>query len=203
MNSTTWRTRLGIASVAALMMSGAGCTGSAHELSGGGSSRQAVTSTPLTSFGTRQTSLGCLDAVGVPADQGPVEDPIQVLLAKTNPALPRAEDVGVRLPVGLHWYLRKDPLALPAGAPDLTLSVAGVGQALGWVPSSVWTTGGPPDLGPWAASSVTLHSCPDRAVLFLGGMLAADLSTCINLTIRQEGRPERTVHQLLDGSACT
>lgn len=97
----------------------------------------------------------------------------------------------------------KDPLALQAGAADLTLSVAGAGQALGWVPSSVWTMGGPPDLGPWAASSVTLHSCPDRPALFLGGMLAADLNTCINLTVRQQGRPERTVHQFLDGSACT
>jgi hypothetical protein len=141
--------------------------------------------------------------MGVPPDQVPAKDPLQVLATKTSSALPRADDVGIQLPAGLHWYMRKDPLTLPAGATDVTLLVAGAGQALAWVPSAVWTTGGRLDLGPWAASSVTLRSCPDRAALFLGGVLSADLVTCINLTMRQEGRPERTVHQLLDGSACT
>jgi hypothetical protein len=86
---------------------------------------------------------------------------------------------------------------------DVTVAVSGPGQPLAWVPSSVWTSGGSPDLGPWAASSVTLHSCPDKTAMFLGGILAADLTTCLLLHVRSTGRAEHTVRQHLDGSPYT
>jgi hypothetical protein len=115
---------------------------------------------------------------------------------------PLAEDVGLRLPAGIHWYFRKLPLAMGTGAADFTVSVSGAGQALAWVPAAVWTTGVKPDLTAWAASSVTLRSCPDRAALFLGGILAADLNTCLQLTMSRAGQLRRTVGQHLDGSPC-
>jgi hypothetical protein len=118
-------------------------------------------------------------------------------------APPLAEDVGLRLSAGAHWYFRKLPLAMRQGAADFTVSVSGAGQALAWVPAAVWTTSRNPDLAAWTASSVTLRSCPDRAALFLGGILATDLNTCLHLTMRQAGRPQGTVRQRLDGAPCT
>jgi hypothetical protein len=194
----TWRGRLSVASAAFLLFAG-GCTAPAAS---GPPAGHTATPDPLASFGTRHTSLGCLDAIGVPADQMPAQTPIEVPLPRTDSPPPRADQAGIRLPGALQWYLRKEPLTLPAGAADVIMSVAGAKQALAWVPSSVWTSGGPPDLGPWAASSVTLHSCPDRAAQFLGGVLAADLTTCVQLSVRQAGQPERDARQLLDGSAC-
>jgi hypothetical protein len=92
---------------------------------------------------------------------------------------------------------------LSQDAADFTVSVSGAGQALAWVPAAMWTTERNPDLAAWAASSVTLRSCPDRAALFLGGILAADLTTCLHLTMRHAGHPQQTVRQRLDGSQCT
>jgi hypothetical protein len=72
---------------------------------------------------------------------------------------PLAEDVGLRLPAGIHWYFRKLPLAMGTGAADFTVS-------------------------------------------FLGGILAADLNTCLQLTMSRAGQLRRTVGQHLDGSPC-
>jgi hypothetical protein len=113
----------------------------------------------------------------------------------------RAEDVGLRLPPGLHWYFRKVPLGLPAGTSAITLAVSGAGQALAWVPFDVWTAGSP-DLDAWAASSVTMHACRDRPVLFLGGLLAESPDTCITLKMSEVGAQEQTARLLLDGSPC-
>jgi hypothetical protein len=101
----------------------------------------------------------------------------------------------------MHWYFRKNPLVMRKGASEFTLTVSGAGQALAWVPAGAWTTGDI-DLNRWSASSLTLHGCPDRAAEFLGGILASDLHTCLHMTMRQPGQPDRTVRQHLDGSAC-
>jgi len=112
-----------------------------------------------------------------------------------------AQDVGVRQPPGMHWYFRKNPLSVAKGAADFTLTVSGPSQALAWVPAAAWTTG-KVDLTRWSASTLMLHSCADRDALFLGGILAGDLHTCLRMTMRQAGQPERTARQHLDGSAC-
>jgi hypothetical protein len=114
---------------------------------------------------------------------------------------PLARDVGLRLPYGMDWYFRKNPLLLRAAAPDVTLTISGTSSALAWVPAEVWTTGDI-DLNRWSTSSLTLHSCPDRAAQFLGGFLTRDLRTCLHITMRQAGQRERAVRQRLDGSAC-
>jgi hypothetical protein len=161
---------------------------------------------PPDGFGTRHVSLTCADANAASAADVPgrtdTDGVLAGLTAPPGPPPPRAEDVGLRLPPGLHWYFRKAPLAIGAGTGEVTVAVAGTGQALAWVPSSLWTSGSDPDLGRWAASAVTLHGCPDRAALFLGGVLAADPTTCLQLSLRAPGSAERTVRQRLDGSAC-
>jgi hypothetical protein len=102
----------------------------------------------------------------------------------------------------MHWYFRKNPLVMRKGASDFTLTVSGSAQALAWVPAGAWATGDI-DLNRWSAFSLTLHSCPDRAAEFLGGIVADDLHTCLRMTMGQPGQPERTVRQHLDGSACS
>lgn len=182
----------------------AGVDGAAGERSTGAS--PVVTSTAPDGFGTRHVTLTCADAIAASAADAKSltgEDVGFAGLARAEPAPPRAEDAGLRLPDGLHWYFRKAPLVMRDNSSDVTIAVSGPGQALAWIPSSVWTLGGRPDLGPWAASSVTLHSCPDKAAMFLGGILAADLTTCLLFHVRSAGRAERTIRQRLDGSACT
>lgn len=186
----------------AVVLVGTGCTGPTP--SGTPSPRSgppapgAISPTP---FGSRRVSLGCTDGGGVRDGEPSAEIVLGLLETPTGSPPPRAEDVGLRLPPGLHWYFRKEPLALPPGT-EFTLSVSGAGQALAWVPYDIWTSGGRPDLGTWAAASVTLSSCPDRSAMFLGGMLAADLTTCMHLTVSQAGRDGRTVRRRLDGTPC-
>jgi hypothetical protein len=187
-----------------------GCTGHAGDNSatGGPSARPTpATSAAPDGFGTRHVTLACADAVTASATdaQRLTGDDVgfEGLTTPAGPAPPRAADVGLRLPPGLRWYFRKAPLVMRAGSGDVTVDVSGPGQALAWVPSTVWTSGGSPDLGPWAASSVTLHSCPDKTVLFLGGLLAADPATCLLLRVRSTERAEETDRQRLNGSPCT
>jgi hypothetical protein len=196
--------RCRLSSLVVLIMAAAGCTGH-HGITGPTPEPVATSATP-TSFGTRQVSLGCSDATWASTQdtQGMTADglPFQGFTVQMERPPSRAEDAGLRLPAALHWYFRKAPLAMLAGAPDFTVAVSGPGQALAWVPVGVWTTGGHPDLTSWASASVTLHSCPDHAALFLGGVLAADPATCLHLVIRPAGRAERTVRQRLDGASC-
>jgi hypothetical protein len=199
--------RCRLSGLVVLITAAAGCTGHTGGATAGPTAEPVTTSvTPLATFGTRQISLDCSDATWAStADtQGMTSDsiPFAGFSVQTQPPPPRAEDVGVRLPAALHWYFRKQPLAMLAGAPDFTVAVSGPGQALAWVPVGVWTSSGHPDLTSWAASSVTLHSCPDHAALFLGGVLAADPAVCLHLGIRPAGRAERTVRQHLDGTDC-
>jgi hypothetical protein len=198
--------RCSIGGLVLLIMAAAGCT--AH--TGGGTTDRTpepvTTSATPASFGTRQISLDCTDATWASTMdiQGLTRESIPFVgfSVRTQPPPLLAEDAGLRLPAGLHWYFRKQPLAMLAGAPDFTVAASGPGQALAWVPVGVWTSGGHPDLTSWAASSVTLHSCPDHAALFLGGVLAADPATCLHLNIRPAGRAERIVRQRLDGTSC-
>jgi len=193
---------LGVLTAAALI---GGCTGSP------GPSR--ATPSPPTSpattigpdgFGIRSIRLTCADGVAATAAdreglRGDVA--IQGLGSRGGPAL-LAEDAGLRLPPGRRWYFRKAPLIVRAGAPDVSLDVAGPEQALAWVPQTVWRAGGHPDLGPWAAGSVTLSACADRATLFLGGLLAADAATCLLVRLRVAGQAGSSIRQRLDGSPC-
>jgi hypothetical protein len=150
-------------------------------------------------FAVGHTSLGCADAT-TSGGGDTAGAPFELHLAGevTSPP-PRAEDVGLSLPDGLDWYFRKEPLSLPPGAADVTLSVDGPGQAVAWVSAPVWTSGRRPDLTDWAASSVTFSSCPHRAALFLGGLVSADLETCIHLTIHQAGQAVQDLRVRLDG----
>jgi hypothetical protein len=200
----TYRCALG--GVLVLVMAAAGCTGHRGGAMTGASPEAVATPATPPSFGARQISLGCSDATWAStADtQGIARDnvPFNGFTVEMNRPPPLAEDVGLRLPANLHWYFRKEPLAMLAAAPDFTVAVTGPGQALAWVPAGVWTSGGHPDLTSWAASSVTLHSCQDHAALFLGGVLAADPATCLHLDIRPAEGVERTVRQHLDGTSC-
>lgn len=203
--SMSHRCRLG--GLVVLVVVAAGCTGHTGGVTTGPTpERPVATSAMPAGFGTRQTSLGCSDATWASTTdtQGMTRDsiPFDGFSVQTERPPLRAEDVGLRLPATLHWYFRKQPLAMLAGMPDFTVAVSGPGQALAWVPVGVWTSGGHPDLTSWAASSVTLHSCPDHAALFLGGVLAADPAICLHLDIRPVGRAERTVRQHLDGTPC-
>jgi hypothetical protein len=188
--------RRGVAVIAVILLGTAGCTNDRPTVT--------VPPTPTTevpAFGARQTSLNCDDATGLGPDDVIGASPFAPLERSTSAPPARAEDVGLRLPPGLHWYFRKEPLSLPAGTSAITLAVSGADQALAWVPFDVWTAGSP-DLWAWAASSVTMHACPDRPVLFLGGLLAERPDTCIALTMSEVGGEERTVRLLLDGSPC-
>src|SRR3954470_17380124 len=192
--------RCGFGGLLVLVIAAAGCTGQSGGAPAASPESVATPATPA-GFGTPQISLGCSDATWAStADtQGMAGDsvPFNGLTVEMDRPPLLAEDVGLRLPASLHWYFRKEPLAMLAGAPDFTVSVTGPGQALAWVPAGVWTSGGHPDLTSWAASSVTLHSCQDHAALFLGGVLAADPAICLHLDIRPAGRVERTVRQHL------
>lgn len=191
-----------IAGCLAVMIIAAGCSGHGPQGDVSFPAASLTTAGSTAAFGTRHVSLGCSDSIqpqpGEAVDKIPFEG-----FPTASPGVepPLAQDVGLRLPPGMHWYFRKNPLSVRKSAPDFTLTVSGSSQALAWVPAGAWTTG-KADLTRWSASSLTLHSCPDRDALFLGGILAGDLHTCLRMTMGQPGQPERTVRQHLDGSAC-
>jgi hypothetical protein len=159
-------------------------------------------------FGTRHVTLTCADAIGVsavaPAKAGlTVWDVVFEGFSTFMSSVPRAEDVGLRLPHGVHWYFRKAPIVLKADVTTVTVSVGPPEQALAWVPSDVWTSGTPPDLGQWSARSVTLQNCPGKTTSFLGGMLAARPNACLVLHVHARGGSEQNVWRRLDGRSCT
>ncbi len=86
-----------------------------------------------------------------------------------------ATEVGLKLPPSASLYFRKTPLYIQAGTGPVTLTLPDEqDEFLSWVPASVWTSGSPPDLQPWAAKSVTFQGCADSGAMYLGGLLAAD-----------------------------
>jgi hypothetical protein len=163
-----------------------------------------ATSGAVTDFGARTTTLMCADAVvASPADSTALtdQDAAVGLGAATEPMqIPLATEVGLHLPAGMQWYFRKSPIAVKANAGAVDITVSGPDQALLWVPAEVWTSG--LDVGRWASSSVTLHSCPDWNALFLGGVLAARPDICVVIHVQLTGRNEETLRQRLNGSAC-
>jgi hypothetical protein len=195
------RFQIGCGGLLLLLIAG-GCSAPAGS---SGTSRSSPPASP-DGFGARRIVLACEDAIAASAadaDSLKGNDFVfQGLSGQSESAPPRAEDVGLRLPPGVHWYFRKAPVVLRQGAPDVTIAVSGTGQALSWVPASAWTSGSPPDLTSWAGSSLTLKGCPDKAAMFLGGVLAAELTTCLQLHVRSGQRAETTLRQHLDGSPC-
>lgn len=180
----------------------AGCSGPARQ--GGFPSPLAAVTAPGSpaAFGSRSVSLDCSDSISPQPGEAVDDIPFQGFpTAPVGEEPPLAQDVGLRLPPGMHWYFRKNPLSVRKGAASFSLTVSGPSQALVWVPAATWTTG-TADWTRWAAATLTVHSCPDRDAMFLGGILAEDLHTCLRMTMRQAGQPDRTVRQHLDGSAC-
>jgi hypothetical protein len=185
-----------------------GCTGSGRFPATGHApgSASGTTSAPGAGFGTGHKVLTCADAhSAVVADDVTglaVGDVVFGGLTGGGGSVPRAEDVGLRLPDDLDWYFAKAPLILRARARKVTVKVTGPGQALAWVPSSVWTTGSPIDLGPWAAGSVTVQNCPGEDTSFLGGILAVAPNPCLGLQVRSRWSSTETVYRRLNGSPC-
>jgi hypothetical protein len=113
--------------------------------------------------------------------------------------VPVAAEVGLVVPPRIAgWHFRKTPVYLRAGEREVTATVpANSGAALAWVPADVWTTGGPPHLDAWLATSVTFQGCPDRITTYFGGIAAATPATCVDLALAGAGSRRR-----LDGGAC-
>jgi len=181
-----------------------GCTGNSAEPAGSSERAPALSG----GFGTRHVTLTCVDAKGVLAVVGAktgltVGDVVFGGFTRVVSSIPRAEDVRLQLPHGVHWYFRKAPIVLKADATTVTVSVAASGQALAWVPFDVWTSGTPPDLRQWSARSVTVHNCPGKNTSFLGGLLAARPTACLVLQVRSRGEAEQTVRRRLNGTFCT
>jgi hypothetical protein len=146
--------RFGIGRSAMLLVFGVavGCTGNSAEPAGSSARAPAHSG----GFGTRHVTLTCVDANGVSAVLGAkagLTVGVVVFGGFTTvvSSIPRAEDVRLRPPHGVHWFFRKVPIVLKADATAVTISVAASGQALAWVPFDVWTSGTPPDLGQWSA----------------------------------------------------
>ncbi len=131
--------------------------------------------------------LTCKDSAG----ELPIGDPagnislsgatLTDLRGKQDPRL--ATEVGLVLPPSASLYFRKSPIYIKAGAGPVKLTLPDERyEFLSWVPVSVWTSGSPPDLQPWAAKSVTFQGCADSGAMYLGGMLAADPARIFQLT---------------------
>lgn len=158
-------------------------------------------------FGTRHVTLTCDDAEGVSTPGTPVHgltvgDVTFGGLKDPSGTVPRAEDVGLVLPTGLHWYFRKSPLTVRADAMRVTIHIAGSRQALAWVPAAVWTAGTPVVLSAWAARSVTVNNCAHKDTSFLGGILAAAPNPCLALRVRSRGSRQHTIRWHLNGTPC-
>jgi hypothetical protein len=98
------------------------------------------------------------------------------------------EDVGLRVPAGVHLYWLKVPVYLAPDTPMTSVSLdAGSGGYLAWVPARIWTGEGgrPLDLTPWMANRVTFNDCPDEG-MYLGGVLSDDPGMCLELHIEQK-----------------
>jgi hypothetical protein len=122
-------------------------------------------------------------------------------LRATVPDVPRATDVGLRVPAELAgWRFRKVPVYVTARAPSVTLRLdPEIAAAFAWVPARSWTSG-EPDLTRWAAASVSFASCPDRTATYFGGLLADAAGTCIRFRVGDAG--PRRVSTRLDGRGC-
>jgi hypothetical protein len=184
---------------------GAGSSGSDEQ---GATPQAGSVSATTGGFGARRVTLTCADAEGVST---PGSTPVHGLtvgdvtfggLKDPSGTVPRAEDVGLVLPNGLHWYFRKAPLTVRADAMVVTIHIAGSRQALAWVPAAVWTAGTPVVLSAWAARSVTVNNCANKDTWFLGGILAAAPNPCLALRVRSRGSRQHTIRWHLNGTPC-
>lgn len=159
-------------------------------------------------FGTRSVVLICPGPSGTnlphtPDDVDLVGAVLQGLGRSGAPAS-RAVDVGLApIPARPGWHFRKAPVYLPAGVPPITLRLAAPGKyALGWVPSSEWTSGHRPGVARWAAESVTFKSCHDGVARYFGGILGATGSTCVPLIVASGSHRSARIKVSLRGGHC-
>lgn len=187
-----------------------GCTSSSSRTSSGSPSSVIHGSTsPAAQSSERAVTLSCADSGGgtLTEDAGP---PLVLGaltfegLRRTVTDVPRAVDVGLRLPAELaEWHFRKAPVYLPARAGSVTLRMSpNIAAAFAWVPAQLWTSGGGPDLSRWAATSVSFSSCADRTATYFGGFLADSTETCLRFQVGDH-RGKNNVNRRLDGSTCS
>lgn len=125
-------------------------------------------------------------------------------LSATRQEIPLASEVGLEVAPNSDQHFRKTPAYLRAGTRAIVVQLAApaTGQALGWVPSRLWTSGTSPDLRPWMASRVTFDGCPGRDSYYLGGLLATDPQACLALSVHQTGHPAQSRRLRLTGAPC-
>ena len=128
---------------------------------------------------------------------------LDLLNTGASSAVPLARDVGLIVPGDRDWLFRKAPIAVAAGTDSVTVSVPDDGkQFLAWVPYRIWASGTSPNLTPWAQTSITIHPCSYRSVVFLGGVLALASDRCFTMRFRTESGLEDDRSIRLDGQAC-
>ncbi len=200
---------LAVAAAALFIVSLSGCT-RANPVDPIVESASPSMSTPTSAspaIGDGSTSLSCLqgsDGTFAGVDNA-LDGHVQLDLLNTDArsTVPLARDVGLIVPSDRDWLFRKSPITVTAGTESVTVSVPDDGkQFLAMVPPSVWTNGTPPNLTQWSQTSITIQPCSDRAVSFLGGVLALASDQCFALHFQTESglRDERQVR--LDGQAC-
>ena len=118
--------------------------------------------------------------------------------------VPRATDVGLRLPTALtNWRFRKAPVYVPAGTAPVRLQIRRpAAGALAWVPADLWTSGANPDLTRWATTALTFESCPGRTATYFGGLLAPTTDTCLHLDARSDHAQVDSLTTRLNGADC-
>lgn len=190
-----------------------GCTGSISEVpvaSSGSPSPQSGSTVPAGENGQfGAVTLSCTDSGS--GTRGDAHRDLQlgsVLLEGaegSRTSTPRAVSVGLRVPKWAEeWRFLKSPVYVSRGLAVTTISLTETdGRALAWVPASDWTSGSPPNLTDWLASSVTFEGCPDRDVVYFGGFLADTNQSCVAIDARIAGRPAGSARVSLGGSACT
>ncbi|MGH8889868.1 MAG: hypothetical protein ACRDV3_08955 [Acidothermaceae bacterium] len=113
-----------------------------------------------------------------------------------------ASDVGLRVPAAGPHYFRKAPVYLTAGTSPVAVQLTTPGSYLAWVPAGVWTSGAPPDVGPWIATNVIFDGCPDRDSTYLGGLLVPNAQVCLTLIVTHTGASLPTSRLHLGSAGC-
>lgn len=187
-----------------------GCTGAPHSAGIEGTREPAPSSAGLSAIGVPGGTLRltCEDAGDGSLDESAADNlvlggAIFELFRAELDSVPTAVSVGLTIPPALAtWQFRKVPVYLAAGEQPITVTIAADGEAmLAWVPSRVWTSGDPPDLGDWLATTVTFDGCPERPTTYFGGVAADTAHTCLHLQAQTASGAE-SQHQRLDGTAC-
>jgi hypothetical protein len=181
---------------AALMLL-ASCTASTRSTSSSPASTHA-SQTSTARLHNRTTELSCTDAnTSAPTPPRDGDQLIEGLTAETSLRQVNglvAADVGLRVPGRPPLFFVKAPLYVSSRTPTTTIALArGSHGYLAWVPSRIWTGGGPIDLVPWLATTLRLRGCAHRPSIYLGGLLSTDPRMCLSLRVFQAGIESRTV----------